>query len=473
VLKRTIAPAFALLFVAGSADAQYFGRNKVQYERFKFRVLETPHFNVHYYDEEADAAQLAARLAERWYERLSALFDHTFNERQPIILYASQAHFAATSVLPGSVPEGVGGFTDHRAGRVVLPFSAGLGDTDHVLGHELVHAFQRDVLRRHGQALATLPLWFAEGMAEELSIGQLDPHTRMWLRDAVARDRLPTLAQLADPKWFPYRYGQALWAFLVEQFGQGLARRALAVKGTALHRLEVTTGQSADELTRAWHTYIRKTVGEIGRRRGDRIIIGGPGRLNLAPALSPDGRTLIYLSERDRYSIDIFAADPSTGATVRKLFTTATDAHVDRVQFIDSSGSWAPDGRSFVFATVSAGAPLLTVFDMPSGSVREQIPVPDVDQIFSPSWSPDGTQIAFSAIKGGTTDLYVLRTKDRALRALTADAYSDLQPTWSPDGTRIAFASDRFSSSIDSLTLDSTTLARSTCAPRRSNTSVA
>ena len=206
VLKRTIAAAFARLFVTASAEAQYFGRNKVQYQRFAFRVLETPHFNLHYYDEEADAAQ----LAERWYERLSALFDDTFNERQPIILYTSQAHFAATSVLPGSVPEGVGGFTDHRAGRVVLPFSAGLGDTDHVLGHELVHAFQRDFLRRHGQALANLPLWFAEGMAEELSIGGLDPHTRMWLRDAVARDRLPTIAQLDDPKWFPYRYGQAL-----------------------------------------------------------------------------------------------------------------------------------------------------------------------------------------------------------------------------------------------------------------------
>lgn len=96
MLKRAVAAMCALLLAAVSADAQYFGRNKVQYQRFEFRVLETPHFNLHYYDDEADAAQLAARLAERWYERLSVLFDHAFSERQPIILYASQAHFSAT-----------------------------------------------------------------------------------------------------------------------------------------------------------------------------------------------------------------------------------------------------------------------------------------------------------------------------------------------------------------------------------------
>ena len=39
----------ALLFTAAPAHAQYFGRNKVQYERFDFRVLKTEHFDVHYY----------------------------------------------------------------------------------------------------------------------------------------------------------------------------------------------------------------------------------------------------------------------------------------------------------------------------------------------------------------------------------------------------------------------------------------
>ena len=53
------------------AEAQYFGRNKVQYDRFDFKVLKTEHFDIYYYTEEADAAAQVGRMAERWYMRLS------------------------------------------------------------------------------------------------------------------------------------------------------------------------------------------------------------------------------------------------------------------------------------------------------------------------------------------------------------------------------------------------------------------
>src|SRR5262249_5505446 len=147
--------------------------------------------------------------------------------------------------------DGIGGLTDHQAGRVVLPFAAGLAETDHVLGHELVHAFQRDILRRHGTSIAPLPLWFVEGMAEDLSVGRIDAHTSMWVRDAVNSERLPRLEDLNNPRWFPYRYGQALWAYLAERFGENVAARALTVrtKGNAIARLAAATGATADDLS--------------------------------------------------------------------------------------------------------------------------------------------------------------------------------------------------------------------------------
>ena len=471
LLKRIIATAVVLLLSAAYADAQYFGRNKVQYDRFQFAILETAHFDIYYYAEERSAAEVAARMAERWYERLSLALDHTFTRRQPIILYASHAHFTQTSILPGSIPEGVGGFTDHLAGRVVLPFAAGLGETDHVLGHELVHAFQRDILRKQGRSLSLLPLWFSEGMAEYLSVGlprdpdetaidahraRLDANTRMWLRDASASHKVPTLAQLRDPKWFPYRYGQAVWAFLAERYGADVVKRALDARTArdAIARLEQATGQSERDLTAGWHDYVTRVAGDIVVDEAAQLprLVGGTaeeGRLNVGPSLSPDGQLLVFMSERDGHAVDVFLADASTGEVLRTLVKTATDPHFDALQFIESAGAWDSTSHRFVLATVSDGRPLLTLFDMPSGRVVRRIAVPEVDQIFTPAWSPDGARIAFSGMKGGVTDIYTIELSGGEVRALTSDLYSDLQPAWSPTGTEIAFTSDRFTSSTE------------------------
>lgn len=454
---RILVATAVLSLAASAADAQYFGRNKVQYDRFDFAILQTPHFDVYYYASERQAARLAAQLAERWYARLSATLGHTFQRRQPIILYASHAHFAQTSIVPDTIADGIGGFTDHLAGRVVLPFAAGLGETDHVLGHEIVHAFQRDILKQHGRSLALLPLWFTEGMAEHLSVRELDANTRMWLRDSADADKLPTIAQLDDPRWFPYRYGQALWAFLAHEYGDAVAARALSsqAKGGGIGRLKDVTGKDAAALTKQWHAFIRQaTLVKPAAHDATKRLIGpdlNGGRMNVAPAISPDGRQLVFLSERDGYSVDVFVADAVHGTVVRKLLTAATDAHFDSLQFIDSAGGWRPDGTAFVLATLRDGRPMLTIFDMPDGVVRQELAVGDADQIFSPSWSPDGSRIAFSALKGGFTDLFIADVATGRVRQLTTDPYSDLQPGWSPDGARIVFSTDRFSSSLAAL----------------------
>src|SRR6188474_2331916 len=102
----------ALGVLAPPARAQYFGRNKVQYRNFDTRILRTQHFDIYFYPEEREAAQQAARMAERWYARLAKLLDHQLSGRQPLILYASHPDFEQTSVLEGELSEGTGGVTE-------------------------------------------------------------------------------------------------------------------------------------------------------------------------------------------------------------------------------------------------------------------------------------------------------------------------------------------------------------------------
>jgi hypothetical protein len=216
-----------MLGLAGSAwfamttpvDAQYFGQNKVQYEHLEFSVMHTEHFDIYYYPAEREATELAARLAERWYARNRAALDRGLSGQQPLILYESHPHFEQTRVVGGAIGVGTGGVTESLKRRIVMPMAGPLAGTDHVLGHELVHAFQYDALGAMGGSANRLPLWCIEGMAEYLSLGPRDGQTAMWLRDALQRDDLPTIDDLSSPEYFPYRYGHALWAFVGGRWG--------------------------------------------------------------------------------------------------------------------------------------------------------------------------------------------------------------------------------------------------------------
>ena len=229
------------------AEAQYFGRNKVQYKDFKFEVLKTDHFDIYFYEDERESAGRVGRMAERWYARLSSIFEHELQTRQPLVLYASHPDFEQTNVVGGMIGEGTGGVTEGMKRRVVLPLAGTLAETDHVLGHELVHAFQYDIAADRargggggaGGGIESLPLWFVEGLAEYLSIGPVDPHTAMWLRDATRKEELPQIKDLNNGEYFPYRWGQAVWAYIGGKYGDdliGTIFRSAVALGRCNHR---------------------------------------------------------------------------------------------------------------------------------------------------------------------------------------------------------------------------------------------
>ena len=462
--------AVLALAIAAPADAQYFGQNKVQYQDFDFKVLKTKNFDIYYYPEEEAAVEQAGRLAERWYARFSRLLNHRFGRRQPLILYASHPHFEQTNVLQGFIGEGTGGATEVLKRRVVMPLAGPLAETDHVLGHELVHAFQFDMTGRGGTASSSnipnavrLPLWFIEGMAEYLSVGPVDPHTAMWMRDAARREKLPTIRQLSDPRFFPYRYGQALWSYVAGRWGDEVvadALRAASRQSDAERILESVTGLDHKELSKQWHQAVRDAYRPIFESKRDaatygRVVISekNAGELNVAPALSPDGSQVVFFSEKDLFSIDLFVADVATGRVRRKLIETAADPHFDSLQFINSAGDWDATGRRFVFGGIRKGKPVLVILDPATGRREREIPFEDLGEITDPTFAPDGQKVAFSAVVGGVTDLYIHDLRSGSSRRITNDAFADLQPAWSPDGRTIAFVTDRFSSRLEGLTV--------------------
>lgn len=459
----------ALFWSVGSVQAQYFGRNKVQYDDFDFKTIKTDNFEIYFYPEERVAVEDAARMAERWYRRHSRTFLREFDERKPLIFYANDADFQQTNVISGQLGQGVGGVTESLKERVVMPLTGSYKETDHVLGHELVHSFQYDIALRGdtpGFSLRRLPLWLVEGMAEYLSVGRDDPHTAMWLRDAALRDDLPTVDQMTRDmaSYFPYRYGQAYSAYIGGKYGDAAVTNLFKLSG----RVGVDSafvyalGITADSLSAEWQQAVKDTyagsldgrtpVSEVGR-----AVIGTPGekrQLNISPSVSPDGRYVAFISRRDIFNTNLYVADSETGEVISELESTKSNPHFDALRFINSAGTWSPDGRRFAFVTFVQGDNEINTFDVESGEIQERIAVQGVGAIQNLAWSPDGQYIAFTGIDGGISNLYVLDIDKRTVRQITNDRYAELQPAWSPDGTTLAFTTDRGTDGTNFQTLE-------------------
>ena len=460
--SRFAGRALLALVVAGlwsaPVHAQYFGRNKVQYEKFDWRILKTDHFDMYFYPAESLKVHDAGRQSERWYTRLSDLFRHQF-DRKSIVWYADHPDFQQTNVIGDMLSEGTGGVTEGLRTRVVMPFTGIYADDEHVTGHELVHVFQYNIAETApGQGglarMGALPLWLIEGMAEYFSLGRHDALTAMWMRDAVMQDRFPTIKQLTtDPRFFPYRYGQALWAYIGGRWGD---RAVVDVYRVALRvgwdqALVRTLGLTSDSLSKDWAAANRAFyAGQIaGRTHPDsvgRTIVRLKERseYNLGPAQSADGRMVAYFTSRTNlFGIDLVIADASTGRIVRELAGPESDGHVDAISFINSSGAFSPDGSRFAFIVYANGDNHITILNTTNGDEVRRFQPGAVGSIYNVAWHPNGRQLVFSGTKGGVSDLYLVNEDGTGLRQLTNDLYADLHPTFSPDGRTIAFTTDR------------------------------
>lgn len=448
---------YLTFFWSANINAQYFGRNKPNYRQFDFKVLETPNFEIYHYLKNEELIQELANDAEHWYKLHQQIFKDTIPFKNPIIFYNNHADFQQTRAVTGTIEVGTGGVTEAFKNRVILPLAPSYGQTNHVLGHELVHAFQYNLILNGDSTniknLSNLPIWMVEGLAEYLSIGDYDRHTAMWMRDAILNKKIPSIDKLDNPQYFPYRWGHAFWAFLTQFYGNEII--APFFQGVAISGLEEATkiflGVSVEDLSKLWENYLRSHFGKSLRTEKE-VPIGelllserNSGSINIAPSISPDGKYVIFLSEKDLFTIDLFLADTESGHILKKVASTLKDEHIDDFNYIESSGTWSPDSKQFAFAGISNGKNILIIKDVMSGKSLLEKFLPGLPEFTNPAWSPDGQKIIVTGMLEGQSDLFEFEIKSERIKQLTNDRFSEWQPSWSKDGKKIFFSTDRIS----------------------------
>ncbi len=436
-------------------DAQYFGRNKPRYRQFDFKVYETPNFSIHSYLDNKDLVEQLSQESEAWYEYYVELFGHEIPFRNPLIFYNNHAEFQQTNTIMGDIGIGTGGVTEGLKNRVIMPLGFGRQQTSHVLGHEMVHAFQFNMIKDSDstsmQNLGNTPLWLIEGMAEHLSLGRVDPFTAMWMRNALIHDNIPALDKMNNPRYFPYRYGQAFIAFLSGVYGDEVIRpfflntAMYGLRGASEMTLQIPLETLSDMWINALKTHYEPFLGDKKESRIGKTILSddNAGRMNISPSLSPNGRWVIFMSEKDLFTTDIFLADARSGEIQRKVNSLLRDSDLDYLNFLETSGTWSPDSRRFAFIGVKKGKNVIVIKQIEGSDKDKTFEVPGVPSFTHLTWSPDGKEIVFTGLVKGQTDLYSVNIRSNQVRQLTDDHYAELYPHFSADGSKLVFSYDK------------------------------
>ncbi|MCK4556931.1 MAG: hypothetical protein KAU47_05395, partial [Candidatus Aminicenantes bacterium] len=75
----------------------YYGKNKVQYSKFKWNTYKTEHFNIYHYVENPKILENIAEMAESSYKRISQDVKHSLSAEVPIIYYKTYTDFEQTN----------------------------------------------------------------------------------------------------------------------------------------------------------------------------------------------------------------------------------------------------------------------------------------------------------------------------------------------------------------------------------------
>ena len=103
--------------------------------------------------------------------------------------------------------------------------------------------------------------------------------------------------------------------------------------------------------------------------------------------------------------------------------------------YFNSDPDFSPDGRSLVYSSDRAGDADLWLYDLASGTQRRLTALPGAQ--ITPRFSPDGSRVAYQDHNGAT---WVLDVDSGQARQVASAMFMPGRPTWSPDGNTLAFA---------------------------------
>ncbi len=457
---------FAALFlfvIILDTNAFSFGKNKVNYYVYEWKVLHTIHYDIYYPNGMNETAKITAQISEEAYIRIANSFKYEIKKTVPIIIYPSSIDFQENNINPEIMDDGVGGFTETANGRVVVPFNGDYSQYRRVLTHEIVHAFQMDFFSGRSYlglpgiiSASSIPLWVLEGLAEYLSSGY-NESSDMVMRDLIYNDRYASLRELSAGQVYTgyqfYKQGQAFFYFLEKVYGNDAISafvNNLNDKKNLNEAFLAVTGKDIDELNLEWIRFFKKKYFPIIQNKkfeeetGTQLThhLKDYSSYNLSPAISPDGDKIAYISNEGIYpKICVMKTGDDKEKKIKTLAGGKVSSRFQSFNIFNNNLSWSSDSKWLVFSAESYGRDVIFILDSDTGEEITSIKLPFVT-VKDPSLSGDKSSIVFIGQTDYSLDVYLYNLNEKKLSRLTNDLFTEMHPVISADNKKVVFSTN-------------------------------
>ena len=455
---------FILFFLTVNAlvfsqrSQQEFGKNRVQYKKFEWKMITTKHFTIYYYGGGNSLAHNTARYAETDYEEITNTIGYLPPAKTTIILYNSISDHQQSNIGLEN-KNYAGGETNLIKSKIEIAFNGSQVDLQKQIRFKttrlLVNLMMfggnfKDMVQN--SYLLNLPDWFVNGIsgyiAEGWSTGMEDA-----LRENIIEKNSNPGKMTGESATL---VGQSIWHFVEQKYGASSISSILNLTRIVRNEeisISNSLGMSYTSFISEWKEfYIENMAEEIESQsepdKKDRV-----RRFNRRDvrynniAFNPDSSLLAY-SENYNGRINVYTYNLETEK--RKLVYLGGYRVINQeVDYSIPLLAWKDKQTLGVFAT-KKGRPYLVTKNLVTGE-KEKKKFVTFDAILAFDYSPVKDEIVMSASRDGQSDIFVYNYKTDRAKQITKDLYDDLDVVYVPNKDAIVFSSNRLGDSLNDL----------------------